>query len=72
MRRAIKAAGASLPPYSPGLNSVENVPSRLEAILRKAAARIIGGLRDAIRDALPRFTLQDCANCFTAAGYEPE
>ena len=29
-------------------------------------------LWDVIRDALPRFTPQDCANYFTAAGYEPD
>ncbi|MCW8085535.1 IS630 family transposase, partial [Roseococcus sp. MDT2-1-1] len=29
-------------------------------------------LWDAIRDALPAFTPAECANYFTAAGYEPE
>ena len=27
---------------------------------------------DAIRDALPQFTPNECANMFKAAGYEPE
>ena len=75
VRRAIEAAGADLrylPPYSPDLNPIENAFSKLKAILRKAAARTIDGLWDAIRDALPRFTPQDCAGYFTAAGYEPE
>ncbi len=75
VRRAIEAAGADLrylPPYSPDLNPIENAFSKLKAILRKAAARTIDGLWDAIRDALPRFTPQDCASYFTAAGYEPE
>ena len=75
VRRAIEATGAGLrylPPYSPDLNPIENAFSKLKAILRKAAARTIDGLWEAIRDALPRFTPQDCASYFTAAGYEPE
>ena len=75
MRRAIEAAGAALrtlPPYSPDLNPIENASSKLKAILRKAAARTVDGLWDAIRDALPCFTPQDCNSYFTAAGYEPE
>jgi transposase len=75
VRRAIEAAGASLcylPPYSPDFNPIENAFSKLKTILRKAAARTIDGLWDTIRDALPRFTPQDCASYFTATGYEPE
>jgi hypothetical protein len=36
------------------------------------AARTIDHLWDAIRKVLPLFTPDDCANYFTAAGYEPE
>lgn len=74
-REAIEAAGACmlfLPPYSPDFNPIENAFSKLKAILRKAAARTIPELWDAIRDALPRFTPEECANYFTATGYEPE
>jgi transposase len=74
-RAAIEAAGASLlylPPYSPDFNPIENAFAKLKAILRKAAARSIDDLWNAIRDALPQFTPQECANLFTAAGYEPE
>jgi len=46
--------------------------SKLKAILRKAAARTVANLGDAIRDLLPRFTPMECANYFSAAGYEPE
>ncbi|MER8849889.1 IS630 family transposase, partial [Mesorhizobium australicum] len=46
--------------------------SKLKSILRKAAARNIPELWDAIRDALPRFTAEECSNYFCAAGYEPE
>jgi transposase len=73
VRTAIEAAGARLlllPP--PDFNPIENAFAKLKAILRKTAARTIPSLRNAIRDALPQFTPEQCANFFTAAGYEPE
>lgn len=75
VRAAIERAGASLrylPPYSPDFNPIENAFAKLKALLRKAAARTIPELWDAIRDALPMFSATECANYFTAAGYEPE
>jgi transposase len=75
VRRAIEATGATLrylPPYSPDFNPIENAFSKLKAELRKAAARTMDGLWNAIRDALPKFTSDECANYFTAAGYEPD
>jgi transposase len=75
VRLAIEAAGATLrylPPYSPDFNPIENAFSKLKAFLRKAAARSISELWDAIRDALDAFTPQECANYFTATGYEPD
>jgi transposase len=75
VRTAIEAAGARLlllPPYSPDFNPIENAFAKLKAILRKTAARTIPSLWNAIRDALPQFTHKQCANFFTAAGYEPE
>lgn len=61
-----------LPPYSPDCNPIENAFAKLKARLRKAAARTIGDLWNAIRDALPLFTPLQCGNHFTDAGYEPE
>jgi transposase len=75
VRDAIEAAGARLrflPPYSPDFNPIENAFAKLKALLRKVAARTIEDLWNAIGDALPQFTPQECANYFTAAGYEPE
>jgi len=75
VRAAIEQAGATLlylPPYSPDFNPIENAFAKLKALLRKAAARTIAELWDAIRDALPTFSPAECANYFTAAGYEPE
>lgn len=72
---AIEAKGARLqhlPPYSPDFNPIENAFAKLKALLRKAAARNIDQLWNAIADALPRFTPQECANYFAAAGYEPD
>ena len=74
-REAVEATGARmlfLPPYSPDFNPIENAFSKLKSILRKAAARTIPDLWDVICDALPRFAPDECANYFTAAGYEPE
>jgi transposase len=75
IRELIEAAGARrlyLPPYSPDFNPIENAFSKLKAILRKAAARSITDLWDAIGAAIDQFTPGECANYFTAAGYEPE
>jgi transposase len=74
VRNAIQDAGASLrllPPYSPDLNPIENAFAKLKAHLRKAAARTVEGLWNTIRDAIPRFTANECANYITAAGYPP-
>ena len=75
VRGAIEATGARLrllPPYSPDFNPIELAFAKLKSFLRKAAARTVPDLWDAIRDALPRFTPDECANYFTACGYEPE
>lgn len=75
VREAIEAAGARLrflPPYSPDFNPIENAFAKLKALLRKVAARTIEDLWNAIGDALPQFTPHECANYFTAAGYEPD
>ena len=42
VRRAIEAVGAELrflPPYSPGLNPIENAFAKLKALLRKAVGQ---------------------------------
>ena len=69
----IEAAGARLlylPPYSPDLNPIEMAFAKLKAALRKAAARSIEALLDAIAAALAAFTAQECLNFFAAAGYD--
>lgn len=72
VRQAIEAAGATLlylPPYSPDFNPIEQLFAKLKAILRKAAARTLEALIDAITLALSAFTPGECANYFANAGY---
>ncbi|MEQ9326070.1 MAG: IS630 family transposase, partial [Rhodospirillales bacterium] len=40
--------------------------------LRKAAARTVPDLWEAIADAIDQFTPDECANYFINTGYEPE
>jgi transposase len=75
IRVAIEAAGASLlylPPYSPDFNPIENAFAKLKAMLRKAAERTLEGLWAAIGYIMDAFTPTECANYFSAAGYDPD
>ena len=73
VREMIEAAGADLrylPPYSPDFNPIENAFAKLKALLRKAAERTIGGLWDTIGRIIDLFPPAECANYFSAAGYD--
>ena len=73
VRRAIQAASAELrflPPYSPDFNPIEMAFSKLKALLKKAAARTLDDLFDAIAKGIDTFTPQECRNYFNAAGYD--
>ena len=59
-----------LPPYSPDCNPIEMAFAKLKALLRKAAARTVDDLWDAIADAIDAFTSTECENYFAAAGYD--
>ncbi|MBS1084087.1 IS630 family transposase, partial [Gluconobacter kondonii] len=75
VQAAIEAAGATvryLPPYSPDFNPIEKAFSKLKAHLRKAAERTRGALWDRIGTLIDQITPTECANFFTAAGYEPD
>jgi transposase len=72
IREAIEAVGAHvryLPPYSPDLNPIEQLFAKLKAALRKAAARTVEVLIDAIATALRSVTSTECANYLANAGY---
>ncbi len=71
-RAAIQATGAEiwpLPAYSPDLNPIEKMWSKLKAYLRKAKARDPESLYKAIARALERITHQDVRNWFASCGY---
>jgi transposase len=75
VRQAIETAGAELrflPPYSPDFNPIELAFSKFKAFLKKAAARTLPDLWTAIAQAIDAITPTQCANYFTATGYEPE
>lgn len=68
----IEQAGATvrfLPAYSPDLNPIEMMWSKIKALLRAAEARTADQLQRAIAQALQRVTPQDAAHWFAACGY---
>jgi transposase len=72
VRAAIRAVGARLlflPKYSPDLNPIEQVFAKLKTLLRKACARSIDAVSDAIAKILTTFTPDECANYLANAGY---
>jgi transposase len=72
VREAIEAAGASvryLPPYSPDLNPIEQLFAKIKAFLRKAAARTLDALIDALARALKTVKPAECANYLANSGY---
>jgi len=69
---AIEAMDATLwylPPYSPDLNPIEKLWSKVKAWLRRAMARSFDALSDAIADALRTVTPDECSNYFNSCGY---
>lgn len=69
---AITATGARvqfLPPYSPDLNPIEKLFSKLKARLRKAAARNTEALWKEIRELLNTVSANECTNFFASCGY---
>ena len=74
IRQFIRSAGAKLfllPKYSPDLNPIEQVFSKLKHLLRKAAARTVDTVCSAIGELLAAFTKNECANYFQNSGYAP-
>jgi transposase len=72
IREAIEAAGATLrylPQYSPDLNPIEMVFSKLKAVLRKLAERTIPRLCRSIGLFVPTLSARESINYFRHAGY---
>jgi len=74
VRQLIRARGAKLfflPKYSPDLNPIEQLFSKLKHLLRKAAARTIETICAAVGQILGNFTAEECAAYFRNSGYAP-
>ena len=55
-----------LPPYSPDLNPIEKMWSKMKSILRKRKIRIASELPEAVKAALEAVSTNDCRGWFRA------
>ncbi len=72
IRHLIEETGAELrylPPYSPDLNPIEQVFSKVKQLLRSLAHRTKEALWGAMQTVLDSITPSDAVNCFRHAGY---
>lgn len=72
VRRSIRQAGARmlfLPKYSPDLNPIEQVFSKLKHLLRKAQARSADTVLNAIDRTLKTYSPSECRNYLQNSGY---
>ena len=70
--RLIAQTGARvrfLPPYSPDFNPIEKMWSKIKALLRKAQARTLHLLHDAVQFAFNSITSKDAIGWFNSCGY---
>ncbi|WP_413937196.1 IS630 family transposase [Nitrospira sp. BLG_1] len=71
-RDLIAGTGAELrflPPYSPDLNPIEQLFSKLKALLRKAGHRTVEALWAELGTLLETVSPHECANYFNSSGY---
>ena len=74
IRDAIRGAGARLlflPKYSPDLNPIEKLFSKIKHWLREAQARTRQAIDDELKKILADIEPQECSNYFIEAGYAP-
>jgi transposase len=72
VREAIEAMGAELwylPPYSPDLNPIEKLWSKIKTLMRRSAARTFDSLVQAMASALRAVAPDECRNYFRSCGY---
>ncbi len=72
VRERIEGAGARmlyLPPYSPDLNPIEMAWSKVKQFLRKAQARTVEALYEAIAQALQTLSPNDAKGFFKHVGF---
>ena len=73
IKEAIEAAGARLvflPAYSPDLNPIEQVFSKIKALVRKQDPRTVETTWLSIADVLKRFKPDECWNYIKNSGYQ--
>ncbi len=71
-RELIESAGAQLlflPPYSPDLNPIELVFSKVKQLLRSLASRTREALWNTMQSVLDQVTASDAVRCFRHCGY---
>jgi transposase len=71
-RALIESAYATLwllPPYSPDLNPIEKLWSKVKAWLRRAEARTLDAIGAALVDVLRTVSPDECANYLRSGGY---
>ncbi len=71
-RALIEATGAELeflPPYSPDLNPIEMIFSKVKQMLRSLACRTKDTLWQSMQSVLDAVTPRDALNCFKHCGY---
>ena len=56
--------GLFLPPYSPDLNPIEQLWSKMKAILRREKIRVSDDLSDAVARAFSHISVDDCSAWF--------
>jgi len=72
VRELIEETGAELrflPPYSPDMNPIEMVFSKIKQLLRTIANRTRDALWGSMQSVLDAVTSSDAQNCFRHAGY---
>jgi transposase len=73
VKKAIESVGAKviyLPPYSPDLNPIENVFSKLKTLVRKLKLRKQDELWEKLGELCDKFSTEECKNYFRNAGYK--
>ena len=58
-----------LPPYSPDLNPIEKMWSKIKTAVRQLGERTLEGLTDAITWAFQQVSIDECSNYFRSCGY---
>jgi len=73
VKKAIESVGAKvlyLPPYSPDLNPIEMVFSKLKTLVRKLKLRKMDELWKKLGELCDVFSPKECSNYFRHAGYK--